>query len=380
MKRLFGVIFIAICMFGCTEDESAVNPNGEPGGDDQTPQETPQETAQCESGCKNDEKCVEDTCLPICVDSTYCDGDCRNLANLHLSDCSTCAQDWCDGDSNLSNGCEINAKDSDINNCGSCGHHCETGESCSAGTCVRPETGRRMMVLTDDLNVRKGPGVSHDSIGAVNQYQYITVFEEQNGWYRHEFNGQQGWSSGSYLLDVCDECEGRKAIDYAEQFLYDPATRLCTWDHVSNPPIIENFTDLWASYPSLDYNHGYDNNCANFTTACLKSVGLISKNILKVSVVESHCNNGTDGYHKVAFEDAKAGDIWVNSAIGHAELVIGYKDDTVYLIGSNNFSDKTYSSGSGLCQIDTGEKASDYQRVSYNTSKKSGTGFICSRQ
>ena len=330
----------------------------------------------CGNICPDNQYCSEGACVDTCgADEAYCGGQCLRLGDLHLASCSSCAENYCDIDGNLANGCEVSAKGNDANHCGACGNVCGDGMVCDQGACIVPYESHRMLVVdASELMIRTGPSTDYEAIGSLTTYQYITVLEEKNGWYRHKFDGQDGWSSGSYLMDACDHCEGRKAIDYAEQFLYDPATKLCTWDHLTHSPIIENFTDLWANYK--DYNHGYNDNCANFVTACLKTVGLISKNLINLSQIRKHCNDHTDGYRKVDYESAKAGDIWVNSSEGHTELVIGYKNGTIYLIGSNNFNSDNYKG----CQINTGASAGSYQRVSYAKTTKNQTGYICSRQ
>ncbi len=335
----------------------------------------------CGKVCETGTSCKAGVCESNCEEGkTWCGESCLNLSELHLASCSACADNYCDADGNLANGCEIDAKGSDANNCGACGKACNSGEVCNKGTCAVPYESHRMMVVGtgSELMVRKGPGTTYEDFGELYDFQYITVLEEKDGWYRHNFNGQDGWSSGDYLMDACDNCKSRKAIDYAEKFLYDPSTRLCTWDHLTHEPIIQNFTDLWANYQY--YNHGYNDNCANFVTACLKSTGLISissGNYINVGQIDNHCDKGTDGYRRISFEQAKPGDIWVNTSHGHTELVLGYKNGVVYLIGSNNFSS---GDSSKVCQINTGAGVGSYQRVSYSSSSKGSTGYICSRQ
>ncbi len=51
----------------------------------------------------------------------------------------------------------------------------------------------------DGLAVRKGPGTRYDLIGTLHSGDIITVLQEKNGWYRFDFSGKTGWSSGKYL-------------------------------------------------------------------------------------------------------------------------------------------------------------------------------------
>ena len=362
----------------CAEDYCDSNQNLVDGCDIYVKGDDNNNCGACGNVCQEGTKCLEGNCVSTCEeDETFCNGSCLKLNDLHLSSCSSCAEDYCDTDGNLANGCEVNSKGTDVNNCGACGNVCNDGEVCEKGACKVPYDSHRMIVVGvggDTLMVREGPGGENKAFGELNEYQYITVLEEKNGWYRHEFDGKDGWSSGSYLMDACDKCEGRKAIDYAEKFLYDYSTKLCTYDHLTHEPIIDNFTDLWSSYH--DYNHGYNDNCANFVTACLNTVGLMSQHYIAVDDIGYHCNNHKGGWRKVDFSQAKAGDIWVSSSGGHTELVVGYKNDIVYLIGSNNFD----SSNFGGCQMDTGASAGSYQRVSYASKTQGNTGYICSRQ
>ncbi len=431
-------------------EEQDVNPDTYENDKDQNT-ESPNDDPviqNCNNACKDDEKCQENVCVPICPDSTYCAGECRdldalhmddcstcavnycdsdnnlsngcetfaqgndvnncggcgikcntaageicsagecksqcadgetycggkclNFAKLHLSSCSACSADYCDADGNISNGCEISVRGSDNNNCGACGKVCTSGTTCTNGSCVSTYNAHRMLVVNaSSLNVRKGNSTNYDIIGSLDEYTYITVLEEKGGWYRFNYNGKDGWVSGSYLLDAGDNYAGRKAIDYAEQFLYTK-TGYCTWDHLTHAPILTHFVDLWASYGT--YNHGYNDNCANFVTASLVNAGMIAKNMIAVSTVYNYCKAGTEGYRLTSIAAAKPGDIWINTSLGHTELIVGNHNGTLILIGSNNFSSSNFGKG---CAINTGASASSYQRVSYGTST---TGYVCSKQ
>ena len=52
---------------------------------------------------------------------------------------------------------------------------------------------------TNGLNVRTGTGTSYKKIGVLKYNAEITVLEEKNGWGRHTFNGQAGWSCLNWL-------------------------------------------------------------------------------------------------------------------------------------------------------------------------------------
>ncbi len=405
--------------------------------------------AGCEPICDEGFKCENGDCLPICTDDlTYCNGECLDLEILHLADCSSCAENFCDSDNNLINGCEIDTKAFDTENCGGCGVTCKENEKCDAGSCVlncqESETicgdvcvnlaekhlatcdqcvegysncdedmsngcetainssddkncgacgktcgigesctssqcknsynvHRRFIVGTNVLTVHASASDSAEKYGDLPVYTYIKALGEKNGWFLIEYNKKAGWVNGAFTIDAGDQYAGRKAVDLAETYLYTK-TGLCTFDHLSHPPILQNFTNL-SGYSGCYY--GYENNCANFTTSILVTVGLASVNEIGSWETKAYyCEQGRDGYHIVDKTQAKPGDIWYKDANAgkHIELVMGYHNGNYVLIGSNNFNASNYSA---CANTYSGVDVSHYQRVSYDYRSD---GYICTRQ
>lgn len=50
-----------------------------------------------------------------------------------------------------------------------------------------------VVVNTDSLKVRSGPGLTYDVIGAVKSADELQVIATENDWYQIDYNGQQGW-------------------------------------------------------------------------------------------------------------------------------------------------------------------------------------------
>lgn len=52
------------------------------------------------------------------------------------------------------------------------------------------------------VNVRKGPSSDYDQLGSLSTNQQVTVTgQADTGWYRIEFNGEEGYVSDKYLVD-----------------------------------------------------------------------------------------------------------------------------------------------------------------------------------
>ncbi len=356
----------------CDTDENLAN------GCEASTQDDDNHCGACGNACSEGEKCSEGTCTPICQDGElYCNGECLKAEELHLAACDACAENYCDTDGNFANGCEAYALAEDFNNCGACGQACNEGESCVAGACRKPY---RVMLMKDGAIYSEA---SANGSGMGSKYDYVQVFEELDDWYHITYNGNEGWVLKSSTLYACDECEGRKAIDMAEKMLYKSDTYMCTFDHYKAKTVPE-FSDKFVSLAGhSSCNYGYDNNCANFVTAILRANGLMNSSAYTfVDDVYDHCTAGMDGYHEIDKSQAKPGDFWVNNSLGHAELVVGYYNGNVVLIGSNNFQ-QGLQMPEHLCQETSKNNSKystdpyDYQRVSYG---ETTSGHVCSRQ
>ena len=311
----------------------------------------------CGTTCKEGQSCKDGVCTDLCKENeSWCNGNCLNFNELHLSACDACAESYCDADSNLANGCEIDALADDINNCGACGHVCEEGDKCDQGQCIH-----RYYVMLNPTPVTDDKGTK---LGTLERFTIVNVAEKGDTKYRivdEQFTGQSAWITAEDLMDAGDQYPNRKAIDLAEIYLYNKEDKLCTLDFRTHEPILEN----------LDALTNYNNHCANFVSAILQNVGLLSKHQNGAQSLTGYLVEN-DGYHKLDnIADAKAGDVW--RLDGHVELVVGYhkKAKKLLLIGSNNTDKYTYGcnggnsmgnknacSGSGDC--------SSNQRVTYS--------------
>lgn len=68
------------------------------------------------------------------------------------------------------------------------------------------ETGK---ITTESLNVRSGPGKNYDAIGKVYSSETVTVIGSEDGWYRIDYNGTEGYVSAKYV-DL-EEASGEEA-------------------------------------------------------------------------------------------------------------------------------------------------------------------------
>lgn len=63
--------------------------------------------------------------------------------------------------------------------------------------------------IISDVNVRKGPGTDYDKIGTVREGNTVTITgKTHDGWYRIEYEGEQGFIYGQYVSVLSTEQEG----------------------------------------------------------------------------------------------------------------------------------------------------------------------------
>jgi len=151
--------------------------------------------------CGVGEDCAADDCcggLPIILESDLnncgsCGHACWDAANA-AEQCSTgtctliCDTGYADCNGLYDDGCEVYLQ-SDPNNCGSCGNVCAAGESCTAGTCTPPP-------VTPDLicAIKSSCDAAAGEIGLFSLYR--------------PYNSHVG-TMDYYLNDVCCRIEGR---------------------------------------------------------------------------------------------------------------------------------------------------------------------------
>lgn len=215
----------------------------------------------------------------------------------------------------------------------------------------------------DGLNVRNGAGKGNALLGTLSHGASVSVYQTSGNWAQIKYGSGKGWVCSDYLSSNKQSSgggnsgggggsvpSGTNPAEFATNYLFSK-TGLYTHDFIKHSPKLPHLTDL--SVYGKTYNYGYDCNCANFVTACSQNVGWLSKHFDGVSSMYDSLKNGY-GYRKISGSQAKKGDIWCNSSLGHTELVYSNNGSTVTLIGSNNegtskqrvtFAEKSRDSG-----------------------------------
>lgn len=205
---------------------------------------------------------------------------------------------------------------------------------------------------SNGVNVRDVPGNGTNAapgstiLGAIGYGTVVTVLDEQNGWLKINYGGQEGWICGTWTEKVgggnvqdpqnpqnpqnpenppINPGTGQKAaVDLAYSFLGQTTKNL-----LGTLPYLQDLSGISGT------NNGYDLNCANFVSAILQNCGLLGSHSNTVDGVRSLCTSF--GYHTTSKGSCKPGDVWCNAY--HTELVYENNGGNVKLIGSNNGGD-----------------------------------------
>jgi hypothetical protein len=127
--------------------------------------------------------------------------------------------------------------------------------------------------------------------------------------------GPNGAAAGAYTGPM-GSGSGAAAVNVGRQFLG------------------QNAIDIKGKMPHFTAAGGQTNNCADFVSSALESQGLIKGHHINVGEMEQALKK--QGYRQIPHNQAKAGDVWMNDSRGHTELVQGFQNGRLKLIGSNN--------------------------------------------
>lgn len=93
--------------------------------------------------------------------------------------------------------------------------------------------------------------------------------------------------------------------------------------------------------PNFDAAGGVTNNCADFVTACLENAGVLTglSKLEQVNVKALKSALEKKGWRKITDKSqVKPGFVYMNSSLGHTELVTGASNGKITLTGSNGSS------------------------------------------
>ena len=359
----------------CDKDNNLAN-----GCEINTKADDSENCGSCGHVCDPGFVCTEGECKSSCEENQSWCGQCVVLSDLHLASCDACIEGYCDADENLSNGCEIDVKGDDVNNCGACGTVCD-------GVCVEGECHKSHRAMAPVGATMYVDSAKSGKTGTIPAYEYVKVMEEKGDMSRVIYQEKEGWVANSALMDACDDCPDREVVDLAEVYLYSKNPGMCTYDFMTHEPLIENLYDLGDPQKSnlTMNNYGYNNDCANFVSAILKTTGRFTHagDIYNIGQLKTYCS-GNDGYHQIEEKDAQPGDVWICGG-DHAEMVVGRYKNYLVLIASNNFSGEAAKSADNCMNGPSTDpkystNGAKYQRVSYNDSDWCGdTHFVYSR-
>jgi len=76
---------------------------------------------------------------------------------------------------------------------------------------------------TRDLNIRSGPGTDYYVVTSMPTCGKMQVYESENGWYRVNWKGNEGWVSARYVAEDTYGCKKAAYKKPAVKKTYEPA-------------------------------------------------------------------------------------------------------------------------------------------------------------
>ncbi len=168
-----------------------------------------------------------------------------------------------------------------------------------------------VIVSATTLNIRSGPSTDYGKLGTLSAGAKVTVLEEKNGWYKIDYNGQEGWISASYtyIPGVASEA-GQKAADHAHSLMNTCISE--GWTYNQNKRTQDGYYDCSSFTARCWKAAGYDFKWANSEGQALK----IYNNVGEISVGETQPGDLLF-YHN----NWNSGERW--RGINHVAIAIG---------------------------------------------------------
>ncbi|MBR4986557.1 MAG: SH3 domain-containing protein [Proteobacteria bacterium] len=170
----------------------------------------------------------------------------------------------------------------------------------SNGSTTQPpaQTGSfEVVVSASTLNVRTGPSTDYSKIGSLSSGARVTVLEEKNGWYKINYNGQEGWISAAYTYQPGNaDAAGQKAADYAHTLMNTCNNN--NWHYNQNKRTQDGYYDCSAFTARCWKVAGYDFKWANSESQAktiYNKVGEISKSQVQAGDLLFYHHNWNSG-------------------------------------------------------------------------------------
>lgn len=128
-----------------------------------------------------------------------------------------------------------------------------------------PVQASKAIIMTDNLNVREGPGTNFAKIDQLQANEGYTIIQKQNGWVKLQLGNSTGWVTTEYITikEKDDTTESQDEIEITDKVGNDAASiyiRFANTQIRSGPSTnddIIDFADKGARYDVLSTNNGW---------------------------------------------------------------------------------------------------------------------------